>query len=118
MSELILNDDNFESEVLKSAVPVLVDFYAVWCGPCKIQGPIVDELAEELSREAESGSAGKDQKFKIAKMDVDAAPVTSQKYEIMSIPTLMVFYQGEVVEKMVGMRSKEDLKEVLEKVGK
>jgi thioredoxin 1 len=116
MSELILTDDNFEAEVLKSNVPVLVDFFAVWCGPCQMQGPIVDELAEEFSGEAGSGSAGKDKKIKIAKLDVDQAPKTAEKYDVMSIPTLIIFKQGEVAEKMVGMRTKDDLKASLEKV--
>jgi len=105
MSEINLNDQNFEAEVLKADVPVLVDFFAVWCGPCKLQGPIVDELAEET----------KDQKVKIGKLDVDQAPQTAEKYEVMSIPTLMIFHKGEVVEKMVGLRSKDDLREKLQK---
>ncbi|MBI5621639.1 thioredoxin [Candidatus Falkowbacteria bacterium] len=106
MSELTFDDTNFESEVLKSEVPVLVDFSAVWCGPCKVQGPIVDELAEEM----------KSQPVKIGKLDVDSAQETSQKYEIMSIPTLAIFKSGQLVEKMVGMRSKDDLRAALEKV--
>ena len=106
MPELNLTDDNFEAEVLKSDVPVLVDFFAVWCGPCKMQGPIVDELAGEL----------KDAKVKIAKLDVDQAQNTAQKNEVMSIPTLIIFKDGQVAEKMSGMRSKDDLKEALEKV--
>ncbi len=105
MAELNLTDDNFEAEVLKSEVPVLVDFFAVWCGPCKMQGPIVDELAEEM----------KDKAVKIAKLDVDQAQAVAQKYEVMSIPTLIIFKDGEVAEKMTGMRSKEDLQEALEK---
>ena len=106
MSELNLDDSNFEAEVLKSEVPVLVDFSAVWCGPCKMQGPIVDELAEEM----------KDQQVKIGKLDVDQAPETAQKYEVMSIPTLIIFKGGEIVEKMAGMRSKDDLRAALDKV--
>ncbi len=106
MAKLNFTDQNFESEVLKSEVPVLVDFFAIWCGPCKMQGPIVSELAEEM----------KDQKVKIGELDVDQAPQTAEKYEVMSIPTLIIFNKGEVVEKMVGMRSKEDLKEKLEKI--
>ncbi|MFA5358719.1 MAG: thioredoxin [Patescibacteria group bacterium] len=106
MSEIILDDKNFEAEVLASDVPVLVDFYAVWCGPCKIQGPMIDELAEEM----------KDQKVKIAKLDVDKAPEFSQKYEIMSVPTLIIFKGGQIVERMTGMRTKEELKEKLEKL--
>jgi len=106
MPELNLNDDNFEAEVLQSEVPVLVDFFAEWCGPCKMQGPIVDELAEEM----------KDEKVKVGKLDVDQAPQTAQKYEVQSIPTLIIFKNGEVAEKMTGMKTKEDLKEQLKKV--
>ena len=103
MAEVTFNDDNFEAEVMKSETPVLVDFWAEWCGPCKMQGPIVDELATEFE--------GK--KIKIGKLDVDANQVSSQKYGIMSIPTIAIFKGGEVVETMVGLQSKEILAEKL-----
>lgn len=106
MSELVLTDQNFEAEVLKSDVPVLVDFFATWCGPCKIQGPIVAELAGELAGQA----------VKVATLDVDAAPQTAQRFQVMSIPTLMIFKGGAPVEQMVGLHSKEDLKVKLQKV--
>lgn len=103
MSEVILNDANFEEEVLKSEVPVLVDFWAVWCGPCKILSPIVEEVAKEME--------GKP--VKVTKMDVDANPETAAKYGIMSIPTLMIFKGGKVVEQLVGVQAKDKLIEKL-----
>lgn len=108
MLEIILTDDNFEAEVLKSDVPVLVDFYATWCGPCQMMAPIIEELAEEM----------KNAKVKIAKLDVDQAPQTAQKYEVMSIPTFIVFKNGKAEDKMTGMRTKDDLKKALEKAVK
>ncbi|MFA6534028.1 MAG: thioredoxin [Patescibacteria group bacterium] len=108
MSKLIFTDDNFEAEVLKSEAPVLVDFYATWCGPCQMLGPIVEDLAEEM--------AGKS--VKIGKLDVDTAPQTAEKYGVMSIPTMIIFKGGKEVERMVGMRGKDDLKAALEKAAK
>ncbi len=91
-------DDNFESEVLKSDVPVLVDFYAEWCGPCKMMAPAIDELAKEYEG-----------KWKVGKFDIDANPEHAQKYGIQSIPTVMFFKGGEVVDKVIGFQSKEAL---------
>lgn len=104
MSELILTNDNFESEVVQSKVPVLVDFYATWCGPCKIQGPIIAELAADLA-----GAA-----VKIAKLDIDQASAVAERFNVMSIPTLIIFNHGKPVETMVGLRNKEDLKAKLQ----
>lgn len=101
--EVILNDGNFEAEVLKSEVPVLVDFWASWCGPCKIMGPIIEEIAKDLE--------GKP--FKIAKMNVDESQDTPMKYGIMSIPTMIIFKKGEVVEQMVGVQAKDKIVEKL-----
>ena len=98
MSEMIFTDANFEAEVLKSDQTVLVDFFAEWCGPCKMQGPIVDELASEIG-----------DRVKIGKMDVDANPVTAEKYGIMSIPTLIIFKKGEIADQMLGLQSKDVL---------
>lgn len=103
MAVIILNDQNFEAEVLKSEVPVLVDFWAAWCGPCKIQGPIVEEIAKDM--------AGKP--VKIAKMNVDESPDTPGKFGIMSIPTLIIFKGGKVVEQLVGVQAKDKLVEKL-----
>lgn len=103
MAEITLNDQNFEAEVMKSSLPVLVDFWAAWCGPCKIMTPIVDEIAKEME--------GKPVTF--AKMNVDNNPETPGKFGIMSIPTLIIFKGGEVVEQMVGVQAKDKLVEKL-----
>jgi thioredoxin 1 len=106
MSEPIeLTDDNFEQEVLKSDLPVLVDFWATWCGPCRMVGPIVDELAKEY--------AGR---IKVGKLNVDNNGGTSIKYGIMSIPSLLFFKKGQVVDQMVGAAPKNSFVEKLEKV--
>lgn len=82
---------NFETEVLKSDKPVLVDFWAEWCGPCRMIGPIVDELGQEMAND-----------LKVGKVNVDHQPTIAQKYGIRNIPTLLVFKGGEVVDKIVG----------------
>jgi len=106
MSEPVeLTDDNFEQEVLKSDLPVLVDFWATWCGPCRMVGPIVDELAKEY--------AGK---LKVGKLNVDSNGKTSIKYGIMSIPSLLFFKKGQVVDQMVGAAPKNSFVEKLERV--
>lgn len=102
MAVVHLTDQNFASEVLKSDIPVLVDFFAVWCGPCKAMGPVIDELAGAY-----------DGKVKICKLDVDQNPETSQKYGVMSIPALLFFKGGETVDSLVGLQSKEKLEEKL-----
>jgi thioredoxin 1 len=91
MKPVEITDDNFESEVLQSEKPVLIDFWAVWCGPCKIIAPIVEELASEY-----------DGKIKVGKLDVDANQQTSIKYGVRSIPTLLVFKEGNVKETIIG----------------
>ncbi|OGI28018.1 MAG: thioredoxin [Candidatus Moranbacteria bacterium RIFOXYB1_FULL_43_19] len=98
-------DQNFEAEVLKSDKPVLVDFWAAWCGPCQMMGPIIEELAEEVK-----------DKFKVGKVNVDENRETAAKYGIMSIPTLIIFKGGKEMQQLVGAQSKEGLKEELEKV--
>jgi thioredoxin 1 len=102
--ETILNDANFEMEVLKADEPVLVDFWAPWCGPCKVYGPIVEEVAKELEGKG----------VKVAKMNVDENQ-TPGKYGIMSIPTSLIFKGGQVVEQMVGVQPKDKLIEKLQK---
>lgn len=98
------NDSNFDAEVLQSKDPVLVDFYADWCGPCQMQGPIIDQLADLM----------KDKAVKIGKVNVDESNETASKYEVMSIPTLIIFKDGQVVDKMMGMQNLDVLKEKLD----
>lgn len=105
MPESHFTDSNFESEVLKSKVPVLVDFWAPWCGPCQMMGPIIAELANEFSGD----------KVKIGKINVDESQAVAGKYKVMSVPTFFVFKNGEVVDQMVGGVSKEKLAAMLKK---
>lgn len=95
-------DENFNKEVLSSDIPVLVDFYADWCGPCKMLAPVIETLAEEYEG-----------KVKIGKLNVDNAPDTAQKYGVMSIPTLLYFKAGEVVNKSIGVVAKSEIEQVL-----
>ena len=98
-----VSDADFDTEVLKSDIPVLVDFWASWCGPCKSMMPIVEELAGEYEG-----------KVKILKMNVDENPETPGKYNVMSIPTFVMFKGGEVASTFVGVKSKEDMKKELD----
>ena len=98
-----LNDSNFEAEVLKASEPVLVDFWAPWCGPCRMIAPVVEELASE--------NAGS---IKFVKVNVDDSPQSAQHYGISSIPTLMLFKGGEVEERFVGVQPKNRLQEALD----
>src|SRR5436305_10027454 len=100
-----LTDANFDQEVIKSPVPVLVDFWAEWCGPCKMLGPILDELATEYSG-----------KIKIAKLNIDEHQALANQYRITSIPTLLLFKNGQLNEQLIGLRSKGHYKAALEKV--
>lgn len=102
---LILTDQNFESEVLKSDIPVLVDFYADWCGPCQIYGPIIEEIAKSL-----------DGKIKVGKLNVDQNPTITEKYGIMSIPTTIIFKAGEVLKQFLGAQPKEILEQEISKL--
>ena len=105
MAEVILTDQTFEAEVLQAAVPVLVDFWAPWCGPCRMQGPIIEDLAKELD------SA----KAKIGKLNVDENPEATSRFNVLSIPSLIVFKGGQVAEQFVGVQAKDKLKAALEK---
>ena len=103
MNVVTLTDDNFETEVNASEKPVLVDYWATWCGPCKMVGPIVEEIAIEFS-----------DKLKVGKLDVDNNQASAVKQNVMSIPTLLIFKEGQVVAQQVGALSKTQLTEFIE----
>ena len=105
MKPLHLNDSNFESELARSPLPVLVDFYADWCGPCRLLAPTVEELAAEADG------------FLVAKVNVDEAPALAERFGVMSIPTLVVLKGGEVAARAVGVRPKSAILSLLASVG-
>ncbi len=102
MAEITITKENFEKEVLQSDVPVLVDFWAVWCGPCQMVGPILSEIAEE-----------NEGKLKVGKVNVDEQPELARQFGIMSIPTMMVFKDSEKVNQLVGAVPKEQILDLL-----
>ena len=104
MNTIELNDVNFDSEVKRSTQPVLVDFYATWCGPCRKQLPIMDEMAKDYSG-----------KVRIGKMNVDDGKIKAAEFGISSIPALLVFQDGQVVERLVGLHSKSQLSQIIDK---
>jgi len=98
-----ITDDSFDTDVLGASVPVLVDFWAEWCGPCKMIAPALEEIAQELGG-----------RLTVAKINIDENPLTPQKYGVRGIPTLMVFKGGEVAERFVGVQPKARLQEALD----
>lgn len=100
---MILTADNFEQLVTDSDVPVLVDFWATWCGPCRMMSPVIEELEKEYKG-----------KIKVGKVNVDEQPELSARFRIMSIPTLIYFENGEVKETLIGFRPKEEIKSLLQ----
>lgn len=105
MAELDINEQNFEQEVVSSDVPVLLDFWAPWCGPCKMLMPVVEELAKEY-----------DGKIKVGKVNTDENMSLSSKFQITSIPCLIIFKNGKPINKMVGFRPKNDIKKEIDNV--
>jgi len=104
MSEVIINESNFDKEVLMSDLPVMVDFWAVWCGPCKVLGPIVEELAKDYEG-----------KLKVGKVNVDENNALAAKYGVMSIPTLKFFKSGKLVGEMIGAAPKTSVEAEIKK---
>ena len=103
MTTVTVTDENFQDEVISSEKPVLVDYWATWCGPCKMVGPIVEEIASEYQ-----------EKLKVGKLDVDNNQASAAQQNVMSIPTLLIFKDGEVVAQQVGALSKTQLIEFIE----
>ena len=104
MSVITITKDNFESEVLKSPVPVLLDFWVTWCGPCRMVSPIVDEIAEES-----------DGSYKVGKINVDEQPELASQFRVMSIPTLVVMKDGAVYKSSIGMQPKSSILALLDR---
>lgn len=102
MAEITLTQENFEEEVINSSLPVLVDFWATWCGPCKMIAPVVEEIADEYEG-----------KIKVGKVNVDEEDELAAEYSISSIPTLLIFKNGEIVHTLIGYRPKEQILEYL-----
>lgn len=101
----VFTDQNFEKEVLKSETPVLVDFWAPWCGPCQMVGPMIEELAKEFS-----------EKVKVGKLNVDENPQVAVKYGVMSIPTVIFFKEGKEITRKIGLEGKETYLKIISNV--
>ncbi len=102
MAEVTVNVDNFQAEVLESSLPVLVDFWATWCGPCRMLGPVIEELAKD-----------KEGSLKVAKINVDENPELARQYRVRSIPTLLLFKNGELVKNTMGYQTRSQLEDFL-----
>ena len=105
MAEIVVNDSNFESEVLASELPVLVDFWAEWCGPCRMLGPVIESVAEKYEG-----------KLKVCKINVDEAMETAEKYMISSIPAVKFFKGGEVVNESIGFVPQAKLEQIIDSI--
>ena len=105
MTDVIFTDQNFETEVLKSTIPVVVDFWAPWCGPCKVVSPIIEELAGEFEG-----------KVKVGKLNVDDNQAMASEYGIMSIPSIVFLKDGKPIKTMIGAQSKENFKKGIEEI--
>lgn len=102
---ITLTDSNFDDEVLKLKLPILVDFWASWCGPCLMAGPVIEELAKEYKG-----------KIKVGKLNVDENPKIAEKYGILSIPTVIIFKEGKEIKRQVGFVGKEGYKKLIEEI--
>jgi thioredoxin 1 len=105
MAELVISDQNFETEVLNSKIPVLVDFWAPWCGPCKMIAPVIEELSAEYDR-----------RIKVGKLNTDENMTVTGQFQVTSIPTIMIFKDKKVVHRIVGFKSKVELKKLMDSV--
>ena len=105
MADKIFTDQNFEDEVIKNEQPVLVDFWAPWCAPCRIVSPVIEDMAKEYEG-----------KLKVGKVNVDENPNTASRFGIMSIPSILIFKNGEPVKTMIGAQSKENYKKAMEEI--
>jgi len=105
MTSIAVSDDSFDTDVLKAEGSVLVDFWAEWCGPCKMISPALEEIAKEM-----------DGRVRIAKMNIDDNPVTPSRYEVRAIPTILAFQKGQVIQQLQGVRPKAEFEEMAQKL--